>query len=418
MTPYIQRVTAYIQQFNKGLWILSLGWFVSALGFSISIPFISIYFYSTLHLSLSEIGVFFGAMAVVRSVFQVVGGEISDRIQRRSLLIYCQVIRAGMFFFLALSIYNDWGFAAVAGFMLLNSVFGAVFQPAANAMVSDILPAGQHLDGYAVARSAGNLGWAAGPALGGFLAGQSYGLLFMISSLVTLVSGLIFWLFMARPKLSPQTERFRLSDFAALRHDRNMAAHCFLIFVLYLVVAQLIATFSVYTVDMLGISQNRLGLLYTLNGLLVVSTQIPVTKFLSGMRLTLQISLGACCYALGYGIVGLSSSMAMLAGAMVIITTGEICMSPPSLALTSRLAPQGRIGRYMGVFGLSVSSGWSLGPVYGGLILDNFGHHHALAWAIISSPALVSALGYLWLTKKLPDSYNKGTEGISPAELK
>ena len=29
----------YIQQFNKDLWMLSFGWFVSAMGFGISIPF-------------------------------------------------------------------------------------------------------------------------------------------------------------------------------------------------------------------------------------------------------------------------------------------------------------------------------------------------------------------------------------------
>jgi hypothetical protein len=31
---------AYLRQFDRNLWILSLGWFVSALGFAAAIPFI------------------------------------------------------------------------------------------------------------------------------------------------------------------------------------------------------------------------------------------------------------------------------------------------------------------------------------------------------------------------------------------
>jgi len=154
----------YIRQFNKDLWVLSFGWFVSALGFGISIPFISIYFHSRLGLTIAQIGFFFGFMAIVRSVFQALGGEISDHVERRHILIFSQLLRAGAFILLALAIYQQWGFLAISIFLLINSVFGAVFQPTANALVSDILPPEQRLNGYALTRSAGNLGWAAGPA--------------------------------------------------------------------------------------------------------------------------------------------------------------------------------------------------------------------------------------------------------------
>ena len=88
----ITRSVNYVKQFDKNLWILSAGWFVSAVGFAVSIPFIAIYFYAELGLSMSEIGIFFGALAIVRSVFQLVGGEISDRMGRHILLIYSQML--------------------------------------------------------------------------------------------------------------------------------------------------------------------------------------------------------------------------------------------------------------------------------------------------------------------------------------
>jgi MFS family permease len=400
------RLTNYITRFGKGLWILSLGWFVSAMGFAVSIPFVSIYFHASLGLSISQIGLFFGLLAVVRSVFQIIGGEASDRVERRFLLIYSQMIRSAAYIFLAFAIYEDWGFVAVSASLLVSSIFGAVFQPVANALVADILPQERRLEGYAITRSAGNLGWAAGPAIGGFLVEYSYGFLFFVSSAITLASGLIFWVFLKVPQKRFLQNRFKLSDLITLKDDPYLMRHSLLIFMLYLVVAQLIAPFSVYAVEMVKISEYQLGLLYTLNGLMVVAFQIPVTKLFSKHKLSVQLASGAFLYAVGYGTLGVWPGFKFFVIAIIIITMGEIFMSPPSLALTSRLAPDGKMGRYMGIFGFSVASGWSFGPLYGGLILDVFKHNFAMAWALIASMAMISGVGYLWLSRKLPDRFD------------
>ena len=137
----LKHIRQYYNSYDRRLWVLSLGWFVSALGFAVSIPFIAIYFHAELGLSVTQIGLFFGVMAVVRSIFQILGGEVADRVERRAMLIYCQYIRAATFVLLALAVYRDWGLSAVAACLLVNSIFGALFQPTANAMVADILPA-------------------------------------------------------------------------------------------------------------------------------------------------------------------------------------------------------------------------------------------------------------------------------------
>ncbi len=397
----------YVKQFDRNLWILSVGWFVSSLGFAVSIPFIAIYFHSNLNMSMSQIGLFFGAMAVVRSVFQAVAGEMSDRMERRYLLIYSQLFRSVAFALLAVAMYHGWGFIPIASFLLINSVFGAVYQPTANAMVSDIMPKAQRLDGYAITRSAGNLGWAVGPAIGGFTADYSYGTLFVISTAVTLASAMIFWLFLNSPKTAVTAERFRLKDIIAIKDDPFLARHCMLIFLLYLVVAQLMAPFSVYAVNMAGISEHQLGLLYTLNGLMVVALQIPVTNLMRKRKLTTQLAAGAFLYAVGYGSVGILTGFHFFAAAIIVVTLGEILMSPPSLTLTAQLAPEGRMGRYMGTFGFFVASGWSFGPLYGGVVLDRFGNHPAAAWMAISSLALVAGILYLTFGRKLPEKFNR-----------
>jgi len=399
---------AYIRQFDRNLWVLAGGWFVSALGFAASISYIAIYFHAEFHLSMTQIGLFFGVLAVVRSVFQVLGGEVSDRIERRWLLIFSQFFRAAAFLLMSAAFHWRWGFWWVAVFLLVNSVFGAVFRPTANATASDILPKGKRLDGYAITRAAGNLGWAAGPAVGGFLAASSYALLFAISSAVTMISGLIFLLFLKVPRYARAHDRFKLSHIFSVKNDPHMAWHAGLVFLLYLVVAQLIAPFSVYAVEMVGITKSQLGYLYTLNGLLVVLLQIPITRFLSRFSLTSQLAWGAFLYVVGYSMVGILIGFHYFILAITVVTVGEMFMSPPTLTLTSRLAPDGRTGRYMGVIGFVMASAWSFGPLYGGVILDHLGEMPSVAWMTISSLALLSSVGYVFFSRRLPAEYNAG----------
>ncbi|MBI5266276.1 MAG: MFS transporter, partial [candidate division Zixibacteria bacterium] len=161
--------------------------------------------------------------------------------------------------------------------------------------------------------------------------------------------------------------------------------------------------------EMAGLSESRLGLLFTLNGLFVVLLQFPITRLLSRLSYTTQIGAGAVLYFIGYGMVGFMASFWGLAGAIVIVTLGEVTMSPPGLTLTSRLAPEGRTGRYMGIRGFFETVGWSLGPMYGGFFLDSLGHKPIAAWMAISSLALVAAAGYFLFGRYLPKRFNEGT---------
>jgi MFS family permease len=157
---------------------------------------------------------------------------------------------------------------------------------------------------------------------------------------------------------------------------------------------------------MVGLTEGQLGLLYTLNGIMVVALQVPVTRVLSRWRFTTQLAVGAHVYAIAYCFVGICDRFELFVIAIILVTTGEIIMSPPALTLTSRLAPEDKMGRYMGIFGFFVTTGWSFGPLYGGMMLEVFGHNHLLAWSLIASLALLSGLGYLQFAKSLPPNLN------------
>jgi MFS family permease len=310
--------------------------------------------------------------------------------------------------FLALGvvIQQNLGFWYVAVLWAANSIFGAVYFPALQALVSDILPKEKRLDGHAVTRAAGNLGWAVGPAIGGFLAHSSYAVLFYLAAVVLFASGLIFWSAFRPPAQAKRLEAFKLSDLVAIRHDPRMAIYCFLSFLLFLVVAQLIVPFSVYAKDFAGVNEYYLGWIYAVNGFLVGVVQIPVTRLLARYRFTTQLAAGAMLYFVGYGLIGLSGNYWFLMMMIIISTCGEVTMSPASMTLTSRLAPDRQMGRYMGIYGFFMAGGWSLGPLYGNWILDSLSDKPELAWLLIASLALVAAVGFVWFGRRLPDEFN------------
>jgi MFS family permease len=398
----------YFRKYDYRLWILSLGWFSSAVGFAVSIPFIAIYFHSELGISLTGIGLFFGVAAVIRAFTQAFGGELSDRIGRYRLMVTAQITRSFVFVATAYAIYTDRGFYVVGALLILNSIFGALFQPAANATVADLTDSKNRTEAYAIVRASANLGWALGPAVGGFMAAYSYGVLFIMSGCMTLISGSIIGVFLKDLKLLAKNEEsFRFRDIFAYRGNELIFHHALLVFMLYLVIAQLMAPLSVYTVDLVGISKSQLGFLYTLNGLLVAALQIPVTRLLRPVRLSVQLATGALIYALGYFTVGLSGAYSVFILAIVIITIGENMVSPPALSITANLAPKGRVGRYMGIYGFAVTAGWSLGPLLGGTLLDWASPDYLHAWTVIACLGVVASIGFRWLTTRIPAALNR-----------
>ena len=402
----LQNLRAYLGQFSRDLWILSLGWFVGAVGFAASVPFVSIYFNTELGMSTIQIGVFFGVLALVRAAFQALGGELSDHIGRQGLLTKAQFYRAFTFVGLGLSIKFHLGFWPIALMLLLNSIFGSIFMTTLTTMVADIVPKEKRLDGYAISRSAGNAGWAVGPAIGGYLAASSYAELFYFAAVLTVLCAMIFH-FLLKVEPAPLTkDSFRLADLMSIRKDKLLLVHGILTLGMYLVVAQLVAPLAVYAVGMVGLNEQHLGYLFTINGLMVVLFQIPVTRLTARWRLTTMLAAGGLFYFVGYSLLGVFAHFEYFVIAIMLATLGELLISPPMMTLTSRMAPEGRIGRYMGVHGFFVTAGWSLGPLWGGMFLDWYDHSWSIAWVMISSLALVSAAGYLFFSRRLPAQFN------------
>lgn len=393
-------ISKFSSEYERDFWVLGAGWFLGAIGFAASIPFLSIYFQETLKMSTAAIGWSFGLMAVLRAGFQAVGGELYDRYGAREILIISQSARAATFVLMGLAVAFDWGFWPLLFLLSINFIFGSIFIPALHALISDLVPTDKKLTGFAIARSAGNLGWFIGPLAGGYLSELSYELMFYASALVSVLSSLTFLLFLTRLSARLDKPEIKLADLVSAFKDKSFAFHCLASFVLILVVAQLVVPLGLYASKSLSMSHSQVGQLLAFNGLLVVLLQVVVANYLKDKPLVVQMIGGGFLYFVGYSLVGWFSSWTLLLAVMVVITMGEVVMAPASMAITSKLATVGHTGRYMGIYGLFVTAGWAIGPLYGGVMLDLFSGQPQIGWPLTASLALVAAIAYFIVRKR------------------
>jgi MFS family permease len=143
-----------------------------------------------------------------------------------------------------------------------------------------------------------------------------------------------------------------------------------------------------------------------LNGLMVVVLQLPVARLMRPFRLTSQMALGAFIYAVAYFMVGLSVQYAAFVVSIIIITAGELIISPPALAITANLAPPDKVGRYMGIYGFAVTGGWSLGPLVGSILLEVFRPDFVYSWTAIAVLAVVAGAGFVRLRRHIAPEVN------------
>lgn len=395
-------------QFDRRIWVLFYGRIVIATGFSMAIPFVSLYFHNSLGLDMALVGLILLVVSLIGAIGQIVGGEIADMFGRRRIMSFALIWRSAAFLLIAAAIATGSSFIVIAGLLAMSSFGGSLFEPASNAMVADVTEGPRRLEAYGFLRVGQNLGWAAGPLIGGVLTiWFDFWVLFLIGALITMTMSVFFYLNIQESLRKGQTrDRFRFKDLGHVMSDRTFLAFSIISIFLFIMFGQMSSTYAVYSTDTVGITEAEVGYLFALNGLLVVILQFPIARWISRYRMTTVIALGSLFYAIGYGAVGFSTSLLMLAMNMVIVTFGEMVVSPASMNLVSNLSPENERGRFMGVFGLVSSIGFALGPFAGGIILDAAYPNGVLTWLGIGTFGIIAVVGYLLLGRRMGDERN------------
>jgi MFS family permease len=387
-------------RFEPEVWVMAVIQFFTAIGFSICMPFLCLYLYQDRGLSMTVTGMILLAAGLCSAVSQALGGALSDRLGRRPVLLMAAVVSIFLYSGLAVLIGISapvWAIAVVyiAGRSMLTTT-----RPVISAMVADFTSKERLTEAYGILRIGANIGWAAGPAIGGYLATfLPYGWLFGIP---VLTCGIVFLIvfFVIHESSYGVSKRVGFRSMLPTADDRPFLVFTVVSLLVFIVAGQLSSTLSIFAVDRVGFSTAQYGLLLTLNGLIVIFFQYPMTLALRRVAKFRALMLGSLLYGFGYLSLGWITQFGWALGAMAIITTGEIINSPVTLSVIGELSPQDQRGRYMGLFGVSETIGMAMGPLLGGILLDAFPFDPKLVWAPIASIAFIAVVGYYWWARR------------------
>jgi MFS family permease len=397
MNNKLEQISNLYHEYPRTFWIVIVITFIDRVGGSLLFPFFALYITSKFHVGMTDVGVLFAAFAASGFMGSAIGGALTDRFGRKGIIIFGLI--ASSFSTVAMGLIGS--FQTFFFLALFVGILTDVAGPAHQAMIADILPEEKRADGYGILRVAFNLSVVIGPAIGGLLASRSYLLLFISDAVISFLAAMLVVILLpeTKPQAHPDAPKETVAgSFAGYRQVfRNAAFLLFLGAVLLQVFMymNMNTVLGVYLRNEHGTPESGYGLLLSINAAMVVLMQFPITRRVTKYPPMLVMALGTFLYVIGFSMYGYVSAYAMFVLAMVIITIGEMVVSPVSQALVASFAPEDMRGRYMAVAGVSWGIPFAVGPYLAGLIID--GPKPYLLWYAAGAVGMLSTLCFLAL---------------------
>ncbi len=396
-------------EFPPAFWTLVAVTFIDRLGGALLFPFFALYITGRFKVGMTEVGVLFALFSVSSFVGSMLGGALSDRFGRKGMLVF-SLVSSSLSAVLMGLVDSLQAFYVLA---LLVGIFTDTGGPAHQAMVADLLPEDKRAQGYGIIRVAFNVSVVIGPAIGGILAGTSYLLLFIADAVISLIAAAIVLTSLpetrpaARPGARAESMAGTFRGYARVLRDTPFMLFIGICILMGLVYMNMNTTLGVYLRDVHQVPEKQYGWILSLNAVMVVFFQFPITRRIERQSPQVMMALGTALYAIGFALYGFVSTYVLFLLAMVIITIGEMLIAPVSQTLVASFAPEDMRGRYMAIFGFSWSIPFAVGPLLAGVILDNADPHWL--WYAAGLVGLLAAAGFLALRRRaesaaMPDS--------------
>jgi len=387
---------------SKEVWILSIISLINRAG-AMVFPFLTIYLTHNLGFTLKEVGLimsFFGLGSILGAY---VGGWLTDKIGSYLVQIW-SLFLSSIVLLMLLYAQSFWTLAIVA---FTFSVVADAFRPANKVAVSDYSQPENLTRSFALLRLAVNLGFAIGPAMGGLLAAwKGYEWLFYIDALTCFLDAVLFKIAMKDDfkEKKKQSKKEKKGSSNTLVHspykDKVFLAFLVIICLLAFAFLQLFYTVPLFYKQEIGLGEGQIGLLMSLNGLIIVAVEMPlvylVDKHYSKFS---SMTLGAILIGLGFLIFTFPMvGMGIAALSVCFLTMGEIFYMPFASAFVAARASDSNRGEYMALYTMAWAIASVVAPLTGMYIGAAFGFN--MLWLLLFAIGLIGGLGF-WVLGKL-----------------
>lgn len=378
----------------KQVWYLVIGMFLNSVGSSFLWPLNSIYIHNHLGKSLTIAGVVLMLNSLAAVFGNLLGGFLFDKIGGYKTILVG--VWSNFLALFLLAFWHEWPYYVI--FLTLIGFSGGIVFPAMYALIGSAWPEGGR-KAFNTIFLASNVGVAIGPALAGFIAELNFEYVFIANLAMYSIFILLVLFTYKRFDTKDMAPKNVIAESTGLKSNTTLYALlilCIALVFYWLSYSQWSATISSYTQG-LGISLSQYSLLWTINGLLIVGIQPFIRPLIEYWehKLKHQLIFGLVLMAISFGIVSIAGDFKMFAAAMVVLTIGEVFFSPAIPTVANKIAPKGKQGFYQGVVNSATTVGRTIGPLFGGIMVDFYGMQVlALILAGILLIAIIPCLVY------------------------
>jgi len=337
------------------------------------------------------------------ALFQMIGGILADSLGRRRTILLSAGVR--IFTLSGLTIISIVG-SSVGAFLALyisTEALNGLFHTATSAMVADLVEPRKRVEAYGIYHISINVAFTLGALVGGFPI--AFTLLFVFWLLCMIADVMIVVPYLKESRVGSGS-RFSLRSLVAGVNDRHLLAFGLVTLGAGLVANQMGPTLILYATGSLGVTRDQLGILYTLNGALVVLLQYPISRLLLRYSYSKTLAVASALRAAGFLMIAGLSGFSLLQVVIVALTLGEILQTPAGVSYAAVLATETNRGEYLGFYNWMWSSGMALSPIVGSYFLSILAPGAFRAWYVIFLIGVACSVVYVWLgnvtRKRLP----------------
>jgi MFS transporter, DHA1 family, tetracycline resistance protein len=363
---------------NAALGFIFVTLLIDVIGFGIIIPVMPRLISEMLHVGIPEASEYGGwliaAFAFMQFLFSPLMGNLSDRFGRRPVLL-ASLLGFGIdYIFLVFAPSIEWLFVG----RIIAGIMGASFTTAA-AYIADISEPEKRAQNFGMIGAAFGLGFIIGPALGGILAKYGLRAPFIGAAALTLLNWL-YGFFVLPESLKPENRR----PFQWVRANPIGSLEFFLrykvilglvasIVLIYIAGHAVQSTWSYYTMEKFGWTEEWVGYSLAFVGLMVAIVQGGLIRFIiPKLGQQRSVYIGISLYAIGFFLFGIASQGWMMFAFLVPYCLGGIA-GPSLQGIMSAQVPPNEQGELQG----ALTSLMSLTSIIGPVMMTWIFHHYS-----------------------------------------
>lgn len=384
---------------SKEVWWLALITLINRAG-TMVVPFLSLYLKESLQFSISNVGWIMTAFGLGSVAGSWLGGKLTDRIGYYKVMMYSLLVTGVLF--IGLQYLNT--FLALCIGVFIVTISGDSFRPAIFVALNAYSKPENKVRSVTLIRLAINLGFSAGPAVGGIIImGLGYGGLFWVDGLTCIVASIVL-LYVLHPKKARELDVVKSENPISPYSDKVFMVFLVGMMLFGVVFLQYFSTIPIYYKTIHTLTELQIGLLLGLNGLLIFIFEMPLIKWLEHTKYT-KLNLmyfGALLTGLSFLVINFTPWSGVLVIGMILMTFGEMIVFPFSNAFAIDRGKKGNQGEFMALYSISFSIAHIFGHNAGLQMTSLLGFDHT--WYLIAAVTAICAFLLYSLNKKLKSS--------------